>query len=203
MKKSIEKIFDEYLFQEYVDTGWISTGHFIPIKKYNVFKKQILSLIQDREKQAIINYRINFESGVDICTKEMLKAIKTGKAETKSFYSAEEVQDREKKIRKESAKVVEEMMEDSEHWKPIADRIMAGGKSDEKKVPCRVNETSDAPYYQVNKEDDSLPRNSEPTKKKFEAFYQTNHNNPSFLPMWNYFQDMLEPLIQDREKKDE
>lgn len=56
LQNEIEKIFDEYLFQEYVDTGWISTGHFIPIKKYNVFKKQILSLIQGREKEAVKKY---------------------------------------------------------------------------------------------------------------------------------------------------
>lgn len=44
------------------------------------------------------------------------------------------------------------------------------------------------------------PRNSEPTKKKFEAFYQTNHNNPSFLPMWNYFQEMYSDKPANIEK---
>jgi len=53
---------------------------------------ELHALKEKWEEEAIVNYRIQFEAGVDICTEEMLERIKTGKSKEKHFVSIEEAE---------------------------------------------------------------------------------------------------------------
>ena len=53
---------------------------------------ELHALKEKWEEEAIVNYRIQFEAGVDICTEEMLERIETGKSKEKHFVSIEEAE---------------------------------------------------------------------------------------------------------------